>query len=143
MYVDETRPLLQGARLTAWELGKLGIPYTLISDNMAGLVMRKGKVQKIFVGSDRIARNGDAANKIGTYSVAVLAKHHRIPFYVVAPYTTVDESCPSGDQIPIEERAAEEVRFGQSPRECCVFNPAFDVTPRELITSLVLDTGLR
>jgi methylthioribose-1-phosphate isomerase len=109
---------------------------------MAAMLMQQGKVQKIFVGSDRIAKNGDAANKIGTYSVAVLAKHHKIPFYVVAPYTTVDEQCPTGAEIPIEERNAEEVRRDFSPREVAVFNPAFDVTPREIITKLVLDRGL-
>lgn len=143
VFVDETRPLLQGARLTAWELGKLGIPHTLICDNMAAMVMRQKKVQRVFVGSDRIALNGDAANKIGTYAVAVLAKHHKIPFYVVAPYTTVDESCPTGEQIPIEQREPSEVRMEFSPRETKVYNPAFDVTPRELITALVLDTGLK
>lgn len=143
VYVDETRPLLQGARLTTWELGKLGIPYTLISDNMAAMLMKQGKIQKIFVGSDRIASNGDAANKIGTYSVAVLAHHHKIPFYVVAPYTTVDQKCPTGDQIPIEERAPDEVRSGFSPKDCAVYNPSFDVTPRQLITALVLNTGLK
>lgn len=142
VWVDETRPLLQGARLTAWELKKLGIPHTLICDNMAAMLMKQGKVQKIFVGSDRIARNGDAANKIGTYSVAVLAHHHKIPFYVVAPYTTVDEACPTGAEIPIEERASDEVRRDFSPRDVAVFNPAFDVTPREIITKLVLDRGL-
>lgn len=142
VWVDETRPLLQGARLTAWELQKLGIPHTLICDNMAAMLMRQGKVQKIFVGSDRIARNGDAANKIGTYSVAVLAHHHKIPFYVVAPYTTVDENCATGAEIPIEERAPEEVRLSFSPKQVAVFNPAFDVTPREIITKLVLDRGL-
>jgi methylthioribose-1-phosphate isomerase len=142
VYVDETRPLLQGARLTAWELGRLGIPYTLICDNMAGALMSEGRVQKIFVGSDRIAANGDAANKIGTYGLAVLAHFHRVPFYVVAPRTTFDASCPSGDAIPIEQRSADEVRAGKSPEGCDVWNPAFDVTPRKLITSIVLDDRL-
>jgi methylthioribose-1-phosphate isomerase len=142
VYVDETRPLLQGARLTTWELGKLGIPYTLICDSMAATLMRQGKIQKIFVGADRIAKNGDAANKIGTYSVAVQARHHRVPFYVVAPTTTLDLACPSGDQIPIEQRDADEVRAGRAPVGCEVYNPSFDVTPHELITAIVLDTGL-
>ncbi len=139
VYVDETRPLLQGARLTTWELEKAGVPYTLICDNMAGFLMSQGKVNKIFVGSDRIARNGDFANKIGTYSLAVLAKFHKVPFYVVAPRTTFDENCASGKEIPIEERNADEVRAGKSPAKCKVWNPAFDVTPRELITGIVLD----
>jgi methylthioribose-1-phosphate isomerase len=142
VYVDETRPLLQGARLTAWELGKLGIRHTLICDNMAAWLMSQGKIQKVFVGSDRIARNGDAANKIGTYGVAVLAKHHGIPFYVVAPRTTVDEKCPTGREIPVEQRDPREVLRDWAPADCPAFNPAFDVTPRELITALVLDTGL-
>jgi methylthioribose-1-phosphate isomerase len=142
VFVDETRPLLQGARITAWELGKLGIDYTLICDNMAASLMQKQRIQKIFVGADRIARNGDVANKIGTYGVAVLAHHHRIPFYVVAPRTTFDPACASGADIPIEERAADEVRAGKSPGTCQVYNPAFDVTPRELITAIVLDDAV-
>ncbi|MEW6057039.1 MAG: S-methyl-5-thioribose-1-phosphate isomerase [Bdellovibrionota bacterium] len=150
VYVDETRPLLQGGRLTAWELEKLEIPYTLICDNMAATVMRSGKVQRIFVGADRIAANGDFANKIGTYGVAVSAKHHGIPFYPAAPYTTVDLNCASGAGIPIEDRASDEVRgavgsFGLvrwAPAESQTFNPAFDVTPRELVTALVLDCGV-
>lgn len=142
VFVDETRPLLQGARITAWELGKLGIAHTLICDNMAGALMARGKVQKVFVGADRIARNGDVANKIGTYGVAVLAHHHRIPFYVVAPRTTFDASCASGREIPIEERLPDEVRAGKSPPACPVWNPAFDVTPHELITAIVLDDGM-
>jgi methylthioribose-1-phosphate isomerase len=142
VYVDETRPLLQGARLTTWELGKLGIPYTLICDNMAAALMRSKKVQRVIVGADRIAANGDAANKIGTYGLAVLAKHHGIPFYVVAPSTTLDPHCPSGEQIPIEERSAEEVRAGRSPRDCAAWNPAFDMTPRALITHVVLEDRL-
>jgi len=142
VYVDETRPLLQGARITAWELGKLGIDHTLICDNMAAGLMAQGKIQKIFVGADRIAKNGDVANKIGTYGVAVLAHFHRIPFYVVAPRTTFDRSCASGREIPIEQRAADEVRAGKSPVTSRVYNPAFDVTPRELITGIVLDDGI-
>lgn len=137
VYVDETRPLLQGARLTAWELEKLKIPYTLICDNMAGFLMKQGKINRIVVGADRIARNGDFANKVGTYSLAVLAHHHKIPLYVAAPPTTVDESCPSGEHIPIEERGAEEVRREFSPVTARVFNPAFDVTPRKLVAEYI------
>jgi methylthioribose-1-phosphate isomerase len=139
VFVDETRPLLQGARITAWELGKLGIEHTLICDNMAASLMAQGKIQKVFVGADRIAKNGDFANKIGTYGVAVLARYHHIPFYAVAPSTTFDAACPSGKHIPIELRAADEVRAGKSPVDCRVHNPAFDVTPRELVTGIVLD----
>ncbi|MFP5519365.1 MAG: S-methyl-5-thioribose-1-phosphate isomerase [Bdellovibrionia bacterium] len=150
VFVDETRPLLQGGRLTAWELGKLGIPYTLITDNMAGLLMAQGKIQKVFVGSDRIAINGDFANKIGTYSVAVLAHYHRIPFYVAAPYTTVDFACPNGQSIPIEERNAQEVTgaagsFGKvtwAPENASVYNPAFDVTPAALTSAWITDAGV-
>ncbi|MGE4233007.1 MAG: S-methyl-5-thioribose-1-phosphate isomerase [Bacteriovoracia bacterium] len=142
VYVDETRPLLQGARLTTWELNKLRIPFTLISDNMAGMLMAQGKIQKVFTGADRVAKNGDSANKIGTYSVAVLAKHHKIPFYIVAPSTTLDVKCVSGKEIPIEQREGNEVRSTFALKNCEVYNPAFDVTPRELITALVLDTGL-
>jgi len=139
VYVDETRPLLQGARLTAWELEKLGIPYTLICDSMAASLMHAGKISHVLVGADRIAANGDTANKIGTYSVAVLAHHHKIPFMVVAPSTTLDLNCPDGSKIPIEERHAEEVRAGKSPKNAPVWNPAFDVTPRALITRIVLE----
>lgn len=135
-YVDETRPLLQGARLSAWELRKHGVPHTLICDNMSASLMASGRVKKIFVGADRVARNGDAANKIGTYGLAVLARFHSVPFYVVAPKTTVDENCPSGREIPIEERNAAEVLAGSAAT--AAWNPAFDVTPRELITGLVL-----
>lgn len=142
VFVDETRPLLQGARITAWELGKLGISHTLICDNMAASLMARRKIQKVFVGADRIANNGDVANKIGTYGVAVSAHYHRIPFYVVAPRTTFDANCPSGGDIPIEQRAPDEVRAGRSPANCNVYNPAFDVTPRELITGIVLDDGM-
>lgn len=144
VFVDETRPLLQGARLTTWELAKLGISHTLICDNMAAMVMKQKKVQKIFVGSDRIAKNGDFANKIGTYGLAVLARHHGIPFYVVAPYTTVDANCTDGNAIPVEERSPAEVNTllatGQNGMTR-VFNPAFDVTPHELVTGYVLDSG--
>lgn len=147
VYADETRPLLQGGRLTAWELEKNKIPHTLICDNMAGMVMASGKVQSVFVGTDRIAMNGDIANKIGTYSVAVLCKYHNIPFYVVGPKTTVDPKCNTGREIPIEERTAQEVRgasgaFGSvswAQESTPVFNPAFDMTPVELITGIIID----
>lgn len=150
VYVCETRPLLQGGRLTAWELEQAGVPYTLICDNMAASLMGKGLVDRVFVGADRIAANGAFANKIGTYSVAVLAHHHGVPFHVVAPYTTIDLKCPDGDSIVIEQRSPSEVRgaagsFGKvcwSPKEAPVYNPAFDVTPPELVTSYVLDTGV-
>ena len=150
VFVDETRPLLQGARLTAWELARAGVPYTLITDSMAAIVMRDGRVQKVFVGADRVATNGDFANKVGTYGVAVSARHHGVAFHPVAPWTTVDLSAPDGRAIPIEERSPDEVRgvtgsFGSvrwSPRDAGVFNPAFDVTPAELVTSLVLDRGV-
>ncbi len=146
VFVDETRPLLQGARLTAWELQQATIPCTLICDNMAASLMQKGKIQKIVVGADRIAANGDFANKIGTYNLAVLAKHHKIPFYVAAPYTTVDKHCPNGDAIPIEQRNPEEVTgFGNehwAPNNIGTYNPAFDVTPAELVTGWILDTGV-
>jgi methylthioribose-1-phosphate isomerase len=147
VYVDETRPLLQGARLTAWELMKSKVPCTLISDNMAAYLMYKKKIDKVFVGADRIAANGDTANKIGTYNVAVLAKYHKIPFYVVAPFSTFDLSLRSGRQIPIEQRNADEVRviLGKlriAPADMKVFNPAFDVTPHKLITAIVSDKGI-
>ena len=145
VYADETRPLLQGARLTAWELGQAGIPVTVITDNMAGRVMFEKKVDAVFVGSDRIARNGDVCNKIGTYSVAVLARHHGIPFYVVAPLSTFDPKLSSGAEIPIEERPAEEVveGFGRrtGPEGVDVYNPAFDVTPAELVSGIVTEVG--
>jgi methylthioribose-1-phosphate isomerase len=139
VFVDETRPLLQGGRLTTWELHKLNIPFTLITDSMAGHVMAEGRVQKVFVGADRIATNGDFANKIGTYAVAVLAHYHRIPFYVAAPYTTVDPDCASGQDIPIEQRNAEEVVGASSFAPSAVYNPAFDVTPAQLVRGWVLD----
>jgi len=142
VYVDETRPLLQGARLTAWELGRLGVPFTLICDNMAASLMSKGKVQHCIVGADRIAVNGDVANKIGTYSLAVNAHFHKVPFMVVAPSTTLDPDCSSGENIPIEERGAEEVRAGRAPQSAGTWNPAFDVTPRALIGRIVLEDRL-
>jgi methylthioribose-1-phosphate isomerase len=140
VYADETRPLLQGARLTAWELKKAGVPHTLICDSMAGFLMAQKKIQRIFVGADRIAANGDVANKIGTYSLAVLAKHHSVPFYVVAPRTTFDARCASGKDIPIEERAPAEVSARSATDSA--WNPAFDVTPRALITNIVFDDGM-
>lgn len=145
VYVDETRPLLQGARLTAWELVKEGIPATLIADNMAGALMAQGKISAAIVGADRITRRGDVANKIGTYTVAVLCHHHKIPFYVAAPWTTVDLSLERGDDIPIEQRAPDEVRMHggalMTPAGIEVDNPAFDVTPASLIRAIVTDRG--
>lgn len=149
VYACETRPLLQGGRLTAWELEQSGIPYTLICDNMAATLMAQGKIDRVLVGADRIAANGDFANKIGTYMLAVLAHHHQIPFHVVAPHTTVDPQCQSGAEIKIEERSADEVRgaagsFGKviwSPKNAPVYNPAFDVTPAALVTSYILNIG--
>ena len=142
----ETRPLLQGARLTVWELLREGIPVTMITDSMAGAVMQRGGVETVIAGADRIARNGDTANKIGTYTLAVLARHHGIPFYVAAPLSTVDLSIPDGSHIPIEERAPEEVRrFGDTPtapEDAPVMNPAFDVTPHELITAIITERGV-
>jgi methylthioribose-1-phosphate isomerase len=146
VWVDETRPLLQGARLTAWELQQAGIPLTLICDSMAGLVLKEGRVQRVIVGADRIAANGDTANKIGTYSLALLARAHRIPFYVAAPSSTFDRSLPGGDAIPIEQRDAAEVTHHSgkpaAPEGVAVYNPAFDVTPAELITAFITDLGL-
>lgn len=146
VFVDETRPLLQGARLTAWELMQNGVPATLICDNMAARVMHEGKVQMVVVGADRIAANGDTANKIGTYGVAILAQAHGIPFYVAAPSSTFDLSIPNGEQIPIEERDPREVThgFGSStaPAGIPVYNPAFDVTPARLITGIITERGL-
>jgi methylthioribose-1-phosphate isomerase len=145
-YVDETRPLLQGSRLTAWELAQRNVPTTLICDNMAGMLMRRGKIQAVVVGADRIAANGDTANKIGTYSVAVLARAHDIPFYVAAPSSTFDLSLASGDEIPIEERDPREITCGfgrrTAPEEVAVFNPAFDVTPAALIAGFVTERGV-
>ncbi len=146
VYADETRPLLQGARLTAWELMQSGIDVTLICDNMAGWLMRLGRVQRVVVGADRIAANGDTANKIGTYSVALLAREHGIPFYVAAPSSTFDLSLSDGQGIPIEERQPDEVTcaFGRrtAPEGVKVFNPAFDVTPARLIAAIVTERGV-
>lgn len=146
VFVDETRPFLQGARLTAWELDRLGIPLTLITDNTAGWLMKKGEINLAITGADRIARNGDAANKIGTYSVAVLARHHRLPFYIAAPLSTFDFSLRTGDEIPIEERPAREVReMGGCPitlPNIPVRNPGFDVVPARLITAIISELGV-
>jgi methylthioribose-1-phosphate isomerase len=146
VFADETRPLLQGARLTAWELQREGIPCSLIADNMAAAIMARGEIQAVIVGADRITRNGDAANKIGTYAVAVLAKHHDIPFYVAAPWTTIDRSLASGAEIPIEERSGDEVRIHGgtllAPASIPVRNPAFDVTPAGLIDRIITERGV-
>jgi methylthioribose-1-phosphate isomerase len=146
VYADETRPFLQGSRLTAWELMKDGIPTTVISDNMAGAMMRQGKIGAIVVGADRIAANGDVANKIGTYTVAVLAKENGIPFYVAAPISTIDLSCPHGDKIPIEQRNAKEVTHiaGKQmvPDGVSVENPAFDVTPAKYVNAIITERGI-
>jgi methylthioribose-1-phosphate isomerase len=146
VYADETRPLLQGARLTCWELDKEDVPVTLITDNMAGHIMKKGMISKVIVGADRIARNGDTANKIGTYTVAVLAKEHRLPFYVAAPTQTIDLSLTDGREIPIEERSAQEVReFGGrcvTIRHVEVENPAFDVSPASYISAIITEKGI-
>jgi methylthioribose-1-phosphate isomerase len=146
VYADETRPFLQGSRLTAWELMKDGIPTTLISDNMAGHIMSQGKIHAVIVGADRIAANGDTANKIGTYSVAILAKEHGIPFYVAAPFSTVDMETPDGSKIPIEERNSIEVTHlgGKqiAPTGVDVRNPAFDVTPAKYITAIITERGV-
>ncbi len=143
---DETRPLLQGARLTAWELSQAGIPVTLIVDNAAAQVMKEGRIDAVLVGADRIAANGDCANKIGTYGVALAAKAHQIPFYVLAPSSTIDLFCPSGVQIPIEQRSSNEITdaFGRktAPDEVTTYNPAFDVTPAELITAIITERGI-
>jgi methylthioribose-1-phosphate isomerase len=146
VYADETRPFLQGSRLTAWELMKDGIPTTVISDNMSGAMMRQGKIQAIVVGADRIAANGDVANKIGTYTVAVLAKEHNIPFYVAAPISTVDLETPDGSKIPIEQRSPREVTHiaGKQmvPDGVSIENPAFDVTPAKYVTAIVTERGI-
>jgi methylthioribose-1-phosphate isomerase len=143
---DETRPYMQGARLTAWELMQDDIPVTLITDSMSGHVMKKGRVQAVVVGSDRIAANGDVANKIGTYMVAVLAKRHGIPFYVAAPLSTVDLNCPTGEEIPIEERDIREVTHMKdvqlAPDDTVVSNYAFDVTPNDLVTAIITEKGV-
>jgi methylthioribose-1-phosphate isomerase len=146
VFADETRPLLQGARLTAWELMQAGIDVTLITDNMAAMVMQKGWVQAVIVGCDRVAANGDVANKIGTYGVALLAKAHNIPFYVAAPISTIDLGTKTGAEIPIEEREAAEITEGfgnrTAPEGVKVFNPAFDVTPNELISAIITEKGI-
>jgi methylthioribose-1-phosphate isomerase len=146
VYADETRPFLQGSRLTAWELMKDGIPTTVISDNMAGAMMNQGKIGAIIVGADRIAANGDVANKIGTYSVAVLAKEHGIPFYVAAPFSTIDLDTPEGSRIPIEQRSAREVTHiaGKQmvPEGVEVENPAFDVTPAKYVSAIITERGI-
>jgi len=146
VYADETRPFLQGSRLTAWELMKDGIPTTVISDNMAGAMMRQGKIGAIVVGADRIAANGDVANKIGTYMVAVLAKENGIPFYVAAPISTVDMACPDGTRIPIEQRNSREVSHiaGKQmvPDGVAIENPAFDVTPAKYVAAIITERGI-
>ncbi len=146
VYADETRPLLQGARLTAWELHQAGVDVTLITDSMAASLMAQGGVDIVLVGSDRIARNGDVCNKIGTYGVAVLAREHKVPFYAVAPLSTFDPAIASGAEIPIEERAADEVTMGfgrrTAPTGIQVWNPAFDVTPARLVTGIVTEVGI-
>jgi methylthioribose-1-phosphate isomerase len=146
LWVDETRPVMQGSRLTAWECVRDGIPHRLIADVVAGSVMARGEVDLVVTGADRIAANGDTANKIGTYSLAVLAKHHGVPFYIAAPFSTIDPSLPSGDRIPIEERDGLEVRrTGASPTApdaSPVFNPAFDVTPAALIAGIITERGV-
>lgn len=146
VYADETRPFLQGARLTAWELLHDNIPTTVLCDNMAASQMRAGKIQAVIVGADRIAANGDVANKIGTYGVAVLAREHGIPFYVAAPWSTIDMATPTGDQIPIEERAAREVTHFNgkqiTPMNAEIANPAFDVTPARYVTAIITERGV-
>jgi methylthioribose-1-phosphate isomerase len=146
VYVDETRPLLQGARLTAWELMKARIPFTLITDSMAGWLMAQGKIHLAITGADRIAANGDVANKIGTYSVALLCRAHRIPFYVAAPFSTIDFSTERGEKIPIEQRAPSEVTTLQrkrlAPHGAKVYNPAFDVTPHRFISAIITERGI-
>lgn len=147
VYACETRPLLQGARLTTWELKKKGVDVTLICDNMAATLMAQGKISRVIAGADRIAANGDTANKIGTYSLAVLSKYHNIPFYIAAPASTFDLSIKSGKDIPIEERDGEEIKslFFNKPialKEVKVYNPAFDVTPKELITAIITEKGV-
>lgn len=146
VFLDETRPRLQGARLSAWEMKELGIPHTIIVDGASGLVMKRFKIDLVFVGADRIAANGDTANKIGTYNLAIVAKYHNVPFYVVAPTSTIDLKTPTGTDIPIEERSPDEIRrIGNNwvaPQESPVFNPAFDITPAELISGIVTEKGI-
>lgn len=147
VYSDETRPLLQGARLTAYELDRAGIDVTLICDNMASLVMKQGKINAVLVGTDRIAANGDIANKIGTSGVAILAKHYNIPFYVLAPYSTIDYNCKCGDDIIIEERSQDEIKNmwykkTMAPENVKCYNPAFDITEHKMITAIITDKGI-
>jgi methylthioribose-1-phosphate isomerase len=146
VWVDETRPLLQGARLTAWELGRLGVPMTLVADSAAGSLMARGLVDLVVVGADRIAANGDVANKVGSYPLAVLARHHGLPFYVAAPVSTIDLETPTGASIVVEERERDEVAsfmgVPSAPEGTEIANPAFDVTPAALITALVTDRGV-
>jgi methylthioribose-1-phosphate isomerase len=146
VWVDETRPLLQGARLTTWELGKAGVPHTLICDNMSGSLLAAGKIDCAIVGADRIAANYDVANKIGTYNLAVLCRHHQVPFYIAAPSSTFDAACPDGKAIPIEDRDPGEVAavFGQAiaPDGVTAYNPAFDVTPHNLISGIITEKGI-
>jgi methylthioribose-1-phosphate isomerase len=146
VYACETRPYLQGARLTAWELSRDNIPVTVITDNMAGYFMKSGTIRKIIVGADRIAVNGDTANKIGTYTHSVLAKEHRIPFYVAAPVSTIDAGIANGDAIPIEERGGDEVAFVQNiqivPEGVFIKNPSFDVTPAKNISAIITEKGV-
>jgi methylthioribose-1-phosphate isomerase len=146
VWVDETRPLLQGARLTAWELGRLGVPHRLVTDSMAGALLSRGQVDAVVVGSDRIVANGDFANKIGTYAVAVLARRHGVPFYVAAPRSTIDPATAVGADVPIEERDGREVTelagVRIAPAATEGFNPAFDVTPAELVTAFVTEVGV-
>ena len=146
VYADETRPLFQGARLTAWELTRAGIDATLICDNMAGVLMKQGEIDAVITGADRIAANGDSANKIGTFSLSILAKEHGIPFYIAAPSSTFDLKIKTGAEIPIEQRGADEVTsFGQTriaPKDINVYNPAFDVTDAENITAIITEKGV-
>jgi methylthioribose-1-phosphate isomerase len=146
VFADETRPYLQGSRLTAWELSRENIPVTLIADNMAGFLMQQGKIDLVLVGADRIAANGDVANKIGTYSVAVLASYHRVPFYVAAPFSTFDLTLESGDMIPIEERCEDEITHFQgirvAPEGIACYNPSFDVTPARLVSAIITEYGI-
>jgi methylthioribose-1-phosphate isomerase len=146
LWVDETRPVMQGSRLTAWECVREGIPHRLIADVVAASLMGRGQVDLVVTGADRIAANGDTANKIGTYALAVLAKHHGLPFYVAAPFSTIDPTLPAGGQIPIEERDAQEVRrvggHATAPESSPVFNPAFDVTPAPLISAIITERGV-
>ncbi|HZQ86886.1 MAG TPA: S-methyl-5-thioribose-1-phosphate isomerase [Acidimicrobiales bacterium] len=147
VWVDETRPVLQGARLTAWELEQLGIPYTVVADVAAGGLMAAGQVDCVVVGADRVAANGDVANKVGTYPLAVLAHHHGIPFYVAAPTSTIDEACPTGAAIPVEHRDPDEVAViagtRLTPAAARAHNPAFDITPAALVTALITEEGVR